>query len=255
LCDILETTPAELTPVIDRFRQPGRTFLMPLMAEPMTYGIGFDATIPPDADSASKASPPPPATDTPVRPDTVSGKLKPETVIDISHESLMRVWLSLRKWVEEEAESARIYRRLAESARLHSEGREGLLQDPALQLTLDWRNRAKPNPAWGERYAAGFKQAMDFLDRSRDARVLRRLIIIASALVFFGILTYAFSQRAKAIARGRITLSDRLAGRAERALSLRPHDEALRFASEAIRQSTTDAAESSCGGPSSPGRS
>ena len=38
-------------------------------------------------------------------------KIKIKTVIDISHESLMRAWRSLRNWVDEEAQSAKIYRR------------------------------------------------------------------------------------------------------------------------------------------------
>lgn len=37
-------------------------------------------------------------------------ELRPETVIDISHESLMRVWKRLKHWVEQEAESAAICR-------------------------------------------------------------------------------------------------------------------------------------------------
>jgi hypothetical protein len=44
--------------------------------------------------------------------------LEADTVIDISHESLIRGWRRLRAWVEEEAESARVYRRLAETAAL-----------------------------------------------------------------------------------------------------------------------------------------
>ena len=38
-------------------------------------------------------------------------EIKTKTVIDISHESLMRAWRSLRNWVDEEAQSAKIYRR------------------------------------------------------------------------------------------------------------------------------------------------
>ena len=50
--------------------------------------------------------------------------LKPETVIDISRESLIRNWDRLQEWVDEESQSARIYRRLAEDAVLHREGQE-----------------------------------------------------------------------------------------------------------------------------------
>src|SRR4029077_4017333 len=65
--------------------------------------------------------------------------LEPDTVIDISHESLMRVWERLKKWADEEARSARMYRRLAETATLHTAGGAGLWGDPDLQLALDWQ--------------------------------------------------------------------------------------------------------------------
>src|SRR5262249_60641420 len=72
--------------------------------------------------------------------------------------------------VVEEARSARIYLRLAETAALNAEGREGLLRDPALQIALDWREQNSPNEAWARRYHPDFDQAMDFLERSRAAR-------------------------------------------------------------------------------------
>ncbi|MEE3369036.1 MAG: hypothetical protein VX346_06820, partial [Planctomycetota bacterium] len=92
--------------------------------------------------------------------------LEPDTVVDISHESLMRVWSRLEDWVDEEAQSARIYRRLAETAGLHSLQRAGLYRDPDLQIALSWREAAAPTVAWGERYATGFQTAMSFLDES-----------------------------------------------------------------------------------------
>lgn len=62
------------------------------------------------------------------------------TVVDISHESLMRVWARLRDWVEEEASSVGIFHRLAESARLHDQGKAGLYRDPELGIALSWRD-------------------------------------------------------------------------------------------------------------------
>jgi len=123
-----EVTEAEVVAIIDVFRGEGRSFLMP-----------------------------PAGTD-----------LSGETVIDISHESLIRNWDRLQKWVEEEAQSARIYRRLGEAAVLHREGREGLLQDPALQIALDWREKSRPNAAWAGH--SDFGEAMTFLDASKAAR-------------------------------------------------------------------------------------
>ena len=124
-----EVTEVEVVAVIDVFRREGRSFLMP------------------------------PAGDA----------LHGETVIDISHESLIRNWDRLQKWVEEEAQSARIYRRLAEAAVLHQQASEGLLQDPALQIALDWREKSQPNAAWAGRYHSDFAGAMTFLDQSKAA--------------------------------------------------------------------------------------
>jgi len=99
----------------------------------------------------------------------VTSALDETAVIDISHESLMRVWGRLRGWVEEEAQSARIYRRLHETAGLHAEKRAGLYHDPDLQIARSWREVSGPNAAWADQYGGGFAEAMAFLDTSRAA--------------------------------------------------------------------------------------
>jgi len=118
-----------LTGIIDRFRKQGCTFLMP--------------------------------------PEGV--ELQPETVIDISHESLMRVWERLKQWVEEEAQSARIYQRLAETARMWKAEEAGLYRDPDLTIGLNWRDESEPNEAWATRYHPGYQTAIDFLEQSDEA--------------------------------------------------------------------------------------
>jgi tetratricopeptide (TPR) repeat protein len=100
--------------------------------------------------------------------------LHPGSVIDISHESLIRGWRRMRQWVEEEAESARQYRRLADTASRHAQGVAGLLRDPDLQNVLTWHDRERPNPDWANRYVPGFEQAMTFLEQSRLAREAER---------------------------------------------------------------------------------
>lgn len=134
LCALADATPAEVTAVIDVFRKPSRSFLMPPAGEP----------------------------------------LEGDTVIDISHESLMRVWERLRIWADEEAQSAQHYRRLAETARLHAVGSSSLWRDPELQLALDWREQTRPNEAWALRYHPGHAAAMAFLERSRTERDAER---------------------------------------------------------------------------------
>jgi WD40 repeat protein/tetratricopeptide (TPR) repeat protein len=130
LCALAGAAAAEVTEVVDVFREPSRSFLMPPAGE----------------------------------------ELSPDTVIDVSHESLMRVWERLRKWAEEEARSARQYVRLAETAMLYAEGRTGLSRDPELQLALEWREMEQPNPTWAGRYHAGFEQAVAFLEASAERR-------------------------------------------------------------------------------------
>jgi hypothetical protein len=125
---------AEITAVIDVFREPSRAFLMPPAGEP----------------------------------------LRPDTVVDISHESLMRAWRRLSDWAAEEAQSAQMYRRLAETAILYGAGKSGLWRDPDLQLALNWRQENGPDERWAERYRPGFAKAMEFLDKSAQARQAER---------------------------------------------------------------------------------
>ena len=113
--------------VIDAFRPTGRTFIMP-------------------GESVS---------------------IHDQIIIDISHESLMRVWVRLKKWVNEEADSARIYVRLCETAELHNRGEAGFYRDPDLKIALSWRDNNKPNANWGARINDSFELAMRFLDDSK----------------------------------------------------------------------------------------
>jgi WD40 repeat protein len=130
ICALTEASESEVVAVIEPFRREGRSFLMP------------PANVP----------------------------LSGASLIDISHESLIRGWGRLRDWAEDESRSARIYRRLAETAALYRSGEAGLWRDPDLQLALNWRDESHPNAAWARRYHADFDAAMNFLEQSRKAR-------------------------------------------------------------------------------------
>ena len=93
--------------------------------------------------------------------------LSHDSILDISHESIMRVWNRLKKWVEEETKSASLYQRLAETARLYQEGKTGLWVNPELQLALKWQQQSKPNETWAMRYDPSFERAISFLDYSK----------------------------------------------------------------------------------------
>jgi hypothetical protein len=76
----------------------------------------------------------------------------------------------LKTWADEEAQSAHIYSRLAETAVLHREGSAGLWNDPDLQVALDWKEKNQPNEDWARRYDPGFEGAIAFLQASEKKR-------------------------------------------------------------------------------------
>lgn len=168
----------EIVSVLNVFRQEGRSFLMPAIRKP----------------------------------------LKRSTSVDISHESLIRNWTKLKKWVDAEAESANVYRRLVESARLHERRLAGLYSDLEVEYALKWKETNKPNLAWAARYHSKldnidashsatadketqdasdrriFEGAMAFLEKSRKASHQKTRIrrVSAALLGVAAVLTVAF---------------------------------------------------------------
>ncbi len=130
LAAICETPEAEVIQVIEVFRQPGRSFLMP------------PATVP----------------------------LVSRSIIDVSHESLMRCWARLITWAEEERVSSATYVRLSQAASWFEQGTAGLWRNPELELGLRWKRQERPTAAWAERHDSAFARAMEFLDRSEKER-------------------------------------------------------------------------------------
>ncbi|OKS86815.1 nSTAND1 domain-containing NTPase [Mucilaginibacter polytrichastri] len=176
LAEISELAGAQSTDVIaviDIFRKNGRAFLMP------PQGI----------------------------------ELSDDSIIDISHESLMRVWDRLILWVDEENQSAEIYLRLCEAADLYETGKGGLLRDPELQVAWKWKEENNPNATWAARYNSLFEKAIIFLEHSKQEyeleltykelaqkqslRRARRITVIISiiALAAFMLSIYSFQLR------------------------------------------------------------
>ncbi len=159
ICAVAEADENEVFAVVESFRRQGRSFIMP----------------------------------------SVNITLNSESIIDISHESLIRNWQRLKEWVDEEAQSAQIYRHLAETAVLHKQNKAGFWRDPDLQMNLNWRKEYKPNKAWALRYHSKFDLAMDFLERSKAKATtrLRTLAIIISFafIVLLIALVAAISQK------------------------------------------------------------
>jgi len=94
-------------------------------------------------------------------------ELYSDSIVEISHESLMRIWIRLKNWVDEESESAEMYMRISEAAALYQIGRTGLWRPPDLQLALNWQKKQKPTRYWAQRYDEAFERAIVFLDTSR----------------------------------------------------------------------------------------
>ena len=172
LAAVCEASEAEVIRIVEIFRRTGRSFLTPHAGVPLESG----------------------------------------TIVDLSHESLMRCWTRLVDWASEERESAVNYMRISQAASWCVECAGGLWIDPQLETALQWRNKNRPTAAWAERYDANFAQAMDFLDRSEKQRAFERekevarkrlrtiaIYVLTGLLLAIGTLTYVvYRQRSRA---------------------------------------------------------
>ncbi len=115
-------------------------------------------------------------------PDGVA--LEDTTIVDISHESLIRQWSELRNWLREEAGSAETYRHIQQIAELRSKKEAGLLRMPFLAVALAWRRREDPTAAWAARYGGDFPLAMRLLDASARSHAFWRYLAAAVVGLF-----------------------------------------------------------------------
>jgi tetratricopeptide (TPR) repeat protein len=137
LAAIAGAAEADVIAVVDVFRQPGRSFLMPPARVPLTS----------------------------------------KSIVDLSHESLMRCWDRLIGWADEERAAAEFYVRLSQAAVWHGEGTAGLWRDPELELALRWKQDTRPTPGWARRYDESkfdFDRTIAFLDQSEAERTRER---------------------------------------------------------------------------------
>ncbi|MBS1488539.1 MAG: High-affnity carbon uptake protein Hat/HatR [Bacteroidetes bacterium] len=129
IAELADAQEKEVIDVVDNFRKPGRSFLMP----------------------------------------GTNVMLHAGSTIELSHESLMRIWTRLAKWVEDEAESAQMYKRISGAAAMYQTGETSLWRPPDLQLALNWQKKQHPTRAWAQRYDNTFERAIVFLESSRIA--------------------------------------------------------------------------------------
>jgi WD40 repeat protein len=122
-------------------------------------------------------------------------QLTEDTIIDLSHESLMRIWERLKTWVDEESVSVHMYKRLSEAAALYQAGKGELWSPPDLLLALSWERKQKPTLEWARRYNPAFERTMSFLHNSerkyeseeakkyvQQKRMLARTRLVAASL-------------------------------------------------------------------------
>jgi WD40 repeat protein/energy-coupling factor transporter ATP-binding protein EcfA2 len=127
IASIANCSEDELVDIIEKFREPGRSLLTPAHGTPISS----------------------------------------KSMIDISHESLMRIWVRLKNWVDDEADAVQMYIRLAEAASMYQVGKAGLWRPPDLQLALNWQAKHKPTLVWGQRYHPAFERTLVFLEYSK----------------------------------------------------------------------------------------
>lgn len=176
IASIADVSENDVAAVIEKFREPGRSLVTPAHGVP----------------------------------------LGPKSMVDISHESLMRIWVRLKNWVDDEAEAVQMYLRLAEAATQYQVGKAGLWRPPDLQLALNWQAKHRPTLVWGQRYNPAFERTMIFLEyskkewdteqRIKELEQKRRLQRARTTATVFGVLAvvalialvYAFVQQVQA---------------------------------------------------------
>lgn len=173
IASIADVSEGDVIEVIEKFREPGRSLLTPGFGSP----------------------------------------LGSKSMVDISHESLMRIWVRLKNWVDDEADAVQMYLRLAEAANMYQVGKAGLWRPPDLQLALNWQVKHKPTLVWGQRYHPAFERTMIFLEyskkefeteqRIKELEQKRKLQRARTTAIVFGVITglalialvYAFVQK------------------------------------------------------------
>ena len=111
--------------------------------------------------------------------------LAPDSTLDMSHESLIRNWDTLKAWIKTEMKSAADYAWVLQAAERWKDG-GGLFSGPNLRIALAWKQKARPSARWAVRYGGDFELVMRFLKQSKRQRRYR--LISGAALTGFLIL-------------------------------------------------------------------
>jgi adenylylsulfate kinase-like enzyme len=116
--------------------------------------------------------------------------LREDSIVDISHESLIRLWRTLHnEWVPQEQLAAKTLLDLAARASNWKAGKGDLLGGLDLTRFEKWDRERNQTTTWGEQYLeyAALSHALEFLNASRRAARRRRAAWAASLLVIAGL--------------------------------------------------------------------
>ncbi|HOC05324.1 MAG TPA: hypothetical protein PLE02_06545, partial [Bacteroidales bacterium] len=100
--------------------------------------------------------------------------LNGESILDLAHESIIRLWGTLRQWMDDEEASVKLYRQLASAAARYQEGTGRLWTAPDLLMALRWRDENNPTLAWAEKIDPAFERALIFLKNSEEEYLIRQ---------------------------------------------------------------------------------
>src|SRR5258706_10843631 len=203
IASIADVSEGDVIEVLEKFREPGRSLLTPGHGTP----------------------------------------LGSKSMVDISHESLMRIWVRLKNWVDDEADAVQMYQRLAEAANMYQVGKAGLWRPPDLQLALNWQVKHKPTLVWGQRYHPAFERTMIFLEyskkefeteqRIKELEAKRKLQRARITAIVFGVLAgFALIAFVYAFVQSGIAQENALLAQAN---EVKANENAKRAAAEALR--------------------
>ena len=122
-----------------------------------------------------------------------SGEITPGTYVDITHESLIRLWKTLRdEWLPAEQLSVRTLSSIAERAHDWTENRAEPLSGRDFERFADWDRRRNKSAAWALHYVDtpaldGVERFLAESRRQEKARLLRRRLLF-SGKVLLGVM-------------------------------------------------------------------
>ncbi|MEP7108619.1 MAG: hypothetical protein ABI760_11565 [Ferruginibacter sp.] len=158
------------------------------------------------------------------RKDTVNFLMPPPHVqlsddleIDISHESLMRIWKVLQTWMQEEAKDANLLEELLQR------DEDEYIKGGKLVIYKEWRQRKQPGKSWATLYKTPdstvynynlkFNSAIALIDKSRTKQktgIITLFIIVMVILISLGYSYVSSLKKRQVEAKNRQLQTDKL---------------------------------------------